>query len=146
MKPRPNQLHTHSDFQIFKMVIKNKIMAKKYIFKIPDWVQPGTKNFIKAVIKSITPRPEDEGLLMSLCANYDTMLQARDTIAREGVCIKCGDKTVRHPATAVLKQSSDLVVTICKSFRITRKESPKDLERELSPIEQYFKEEGILNH
>ncbi len=121
-------------------------MAKKYIFKIPDWVQPGPKNFIKAVIKSITPRPEDEGLLMSLCANYDTMLQARDTIAREGVCIKCGDKTVRHPATAVLKQSSDLVVTICKSFRITRKESPKDLERELSPIEQYFKEEGILNH
>ena len=50
-------------------------MAKKYIFKIPDWVQPGTKNFIKAVIKSITPRPEDEGLLMSLCANYDTIRQ-----------------------------------------------------------------------
>lgn len=113
-------------------------MAKRYTFKIPDWVQPGTKDFIKAVVKSVTPRPEDEGLLMSLCANYDTMLQARDTIASEGVCIKCRDKTVRHPATAVLKQSSDLVVTICKSFRITRRDSPANKDEELTELERFL--------
>ena len=111
---------------------------KKYTFKIPEWVQPGTKRFIKSVINSIVPKPEDEGLLMSLCANYDTMLQARDTIAKDGVCIIQNGRTVRHPATAVLKQSSDLVVTICKSFRITRKEAPEDPDRELSDADLFF--------
>ena len=125
-----------SDFQNDNK--KYSIMAKRYTFKIPDWVQPGTKDFIKAVVKSVTPRPEDEGLLMSLCANYDTMLQARDTIASEGVCIKSGAKTVRHPATAVLKQSSDLVVTICKSFRITRRDSPANKDEELTELERFL--------
>ena len=110
----------------------------KYKFKIPDWVQPGTRTFIRAVERSVTPRPEDEGLLVSLCANYDTMLQARDTIAREGVCIERDGKVVRHPATAVLKQSSDLVVTICKSFRLTRREAPSDGEREMTEIDKFF--------
>lgn len=113
-------------------------MAKKYSFKVPSWVQPGTRKFIQAVTRSINPRPEDEGLLMSLCANYDTMLQARDTIASEGVCIRQGEKIVRHPATAVLKQSSDLVVAICKSFKITRKEAPEDPDRELTDADEFF--------
>lgn len=114
-------------------------MKGKYSFKIPGWVQPGTKKFIKAVIDSINPKPEDEGLLMSLCANYDTMIQARDTIAREGVCITQNDRTIRHPATAVLKQSSDLVISICKSFRITRKEAPADPDAELTDADAFFK-------
>ena len=114
-------------------------MIGKYSFKIPGWVQPGTKKFIKAVIDSIKPKPEDEGLLMSLCANYDTMIQARDTIAREGVCITQNDRTIRHPATAVLKQSSDLVISICKSFRITRKEAPADPDAELTDADAFFK-------
>lgn len=113
-------------------------MAKKYSFKIPSWVQPGTKRFIQAVARSINPRPEDEGLLMSLCTNYDTMLQARDTIANEGVCIRQEGKVVRHPATAVLKQSSDLVVAICKSFKITRKEAPDDPDKELTDADEFF--------
>lgn len=111
---------------------------KKYIFKIPDWVQPGTKRFIKSVIKSINPQPEDEGLLMSLCANYDTMIQARDTIAKEGVCLIQNGRTVRHPATAVLKQSSDLIIAICKSFRLTRKEAPEGFNKELTDADAFF--------
>lgn len=75
---------------------------------------------------------------MSLCANYDTMLQARDTIAKEGVCIIQNGRTVRHPATAVLKQSSDLVVTICKSFRLTRKEAPEGFNKELTEADAFF--------
>lgn len=113
-------------------------MARKYTFRIPDWVQPGTRVFIRAVIRSVNPKPEDEGLLMSLCANYDTMLQARDTIAKEGVCIVERDRTVRHPATAVLKQSSDLVIAICKSFKLTRKEAPLDKDEPLSDADLFF--------
>ena len=51
---------------------------EKYKFKIPVWVSKETKKFVSNVIKTLQVKPEDEGLLMSLCSNYDAMIKARD--------------------------------------------------------------------
>lgn len=114
---------------------------EKYKFKIPVWVSKETKKFVSNVIKTLQIKPEDEGLLMSLCSNYDAMIKARDIIAKEGIClIDDKGRTVRHPATAVLKQTSDLVIAICKEFTITKKTMKEiDSDIEETAAELFFK-------
>jgi P27 family predicted phage terminase small subunit len=71
----------------------------------PDHLSPATQAWWQAVVRDYELDPHHLRLLEAACDAWDRMVQARETLAREGLTVTTKSGTKRHPCADIERDS-----------------------------------------